>query len=144
MQINIARLVALLVFLLLASRSYGESSLEGPQAQQQQRQWKEEVSAFRKQMGFNYPLMAVCGKSRHHPNLPPVTFSNRGDNLKVMCANWEALIELPFRDMHWTDNLWSDIMDCAGCAYVVQEAGSGGGDGDGACATENDSPSSCL
>lgn len=90
-------------------------------------------------MGFNYPLMAVCGKSRHHPNLPPVTFSSRDDGLKEMCANWESLINLPFHDMPWTDNLWSRIMDCSGCAYVVQEAGT-----DAAATTKDDSPNSSL
>ncbi|KAK4294949.1 hypothetical protein Pmani_032462 [Petrolisthes manimaculis] len=70
-------------------------------------------------MGANYPLMAVCGRSRHHPNLPRVTFNTHcGRHLKRMCDEWEALYNLPFYNMHWTIKLWKRIMGCVGGGKV--------------------------
>lgn len=63
-----------------------------------------------------YRLMAVCGKSRHHPDLPATVLI--GDLLS-MCQDWEELRNLPEERSTDPIALMYKIMKCVDCGWVV-------------------------
>ncbi|KAK4306885.1 hypothetical protein Pmani_021325 [Petrolisthes manimaculis] len=64
---------------------------------------------------LNYRLMAVCGKSRHHPDLPTTVLSG---NLRTMCQDWEALRNIPSEKLTDTNLLIHMIMNCYNCGWI--------------------------
>lgn len=61
--------------------------------------------------------MAVCGRSRHHPDLPPTVLF--GD-LRIMCQDWEELYNLPSENLTDPNVLIEMIRTCNSCGWFEE------------------------
>lgn len=59
--------------------------------------------------------MAVCGRSRHHPDLPPTVLSG---NLRIVCQDWEELYNLPSEKLTDPNVLIEMIKNCNDCGWI--------------------------